>query len=613
VCKDSAGVSAANYLWTNAASKTEICDCPYCLDAPEAPLPRQMVNDTYVSAYNLVSANEGTKPLLCREGFKAGGNFTCTVKTGEVYFGAYATYPECVPLDCSSAPTAVTNQADGSSCTAAMPHNTTCAMQCVAGYKPKAKGEFMCLYGTYSGFDSEPDLVKDPTHLLPVCIKQSCGMKPSVASGTVGDCVQGDDTLGDSCTVACQAGYKRTGDATLSCEVSTNGPEDPPAWTIPATCTKHSCGTLTLSDANGEMGTMSGDKTGDTVSVGCKSGYLPSENSDKSFTCSPTGPANESPSAWTGTLTCNPVTCAAPANPTSGSYRCSGTTFGSTCALECEAGTSVVGTGDSSLTCDDTGVFSGGSKECVAASCSKPTLSANMASTTCTGSTVNSGTTCTVTCSSGYKSTGTFKCVNGAYTQNAICTPEGGPAAVAEYFVEGRLQLTITVPEGSTLDSLLSDTSFLNALKEGIAAGLDGVSMADVVVVVTRARRLQESTARRLQDAINVVYKIKVKDKAAASALTTQITTNKEKFETSFKATMKEKANVEVTGMITEAPTVTEEYVPAGQATGGTTGTSEDEDSNTGAIVGGVVGALAGVALLGFAFYFYSKKTSSQE
>jgi hypothetical protein len=161
--------------------------------------------------------------------------------------------------------------------------------------------------------------------------------------------------------------------------VSTTGPEDPPKWSAPATCAKRSCGTLTLSDQNGEMGTTTGDKTGDTVTVSCKTGYIASSSSDKKFTCSPTSPStNESPSAWSGTLTCNPVTCPKPTNPASGTYQCTGTTFESTCSLNCDAGTSIQGNGV--VTCDATAKFSGGSGTCVAASCAKPTLKNTMAS-----------------------------------------------------------------------------------------------------------------------------------------------------------------------------------------------------------------------------------------
>jgi F0F1-type ATP synthase epsilon subunit len=245
-----------------------------------------------------------------------------------------------------------------------------------------------------------------------------------------------------------------------------------------------------------------------------------------------------------------------------------------------------------------------------------------MASTSCTGNTVESGTSCTPTCSSDYKATGTFKCTNGVYTETAVCLEEG-VTAVIEYFVEGKIQITITPPAGMTVDDLLKDQSFMNAVKASIAKGLDGVSPNDVTVVITKARRLLEvdaeddSAARRLaahEAALSVSYKIKTASKAAATALTNQITTQKAAFEETFKKTMKEEANVEVTGMVTETPAVSENYVAdtSGVADGSGTSTGDD-GGNTGAIVGGIIGGIAGVALLAFAFFWYSKKTGSQE
>jgi len=486
-------------------------------------------------------------------------------------------------------------------------------MKCVAGYKPKAKGEFSCLYGTYSGFDSEPDGTPDPTHLLPVCVKQSCGAKPTVASATVSDCTQGDDTLEDTCKVYCNPGYKRSGAATVSCTVETTGPEDKPKWSTPGTCAKQSCGSLTLSDAQGVVGTLSGDKTGDTVSVSCKTGYMPSATSDKTFSCAPTSTASESPSQWTGSLTCTPVVCPKPANPSSGTYNCGGTTFKSTCALECPAGTALQGNGI--LECDATGKFSGASGSCAAGQCKPPAKTANMASTGAPGNVVDSGASFKPSCADGYEPTGTFKCTNGVYTETAICRREGAPAAEKVYYVEGKLQVSIKLPAGKTLAQMKEDTAFMNALKKSVADALDGVNPADVEIIIDDRRRLLEADERQLQEeaTLNVRYKIKTANKAAATALSNQIANNKAAFEESFKKTMKDEANIEVTGMVTEAPAVSESYQEPGAGTGGTGTGDDDGGSNTGAIVGGIVGGLVGLALLGGAFFYFSKKTSSQE
>jgi hypothetical protein len=284
--------------------------------------------------------------------------------------------------------------------------------------------------------------------------------------------------------------------------------------------------------------------------------------------------------------------------------------------LNCPAGTSLSGNGI--VECKSGGKFEGDVGSCAAGTCGAPVKSSNMASTSCQGSTVESGTTCTPTCADGYEATGTFKCNNGVYVETAICRAEGAPAATKVYYVEGKIQVTIKLPAGKTVEDLKNDQSFMNTLKESIAAGLDGVNPADVEVIIESRRRLLEDgapEARRLQEAqLNVRYKIKTANKAAATALSNQITNNKGAFEDSFKKTMKEKANVEVTGMVTESPAVAEGYVdPATTSTGGTAGGDDEGGSNTGAIVGGIIGAIAGVALLAAIFMFYSKKTGSQE
>lgn len=90
-------------MWAEVGTTTDSCPCPSCLAPPAGDLPKYMVNQSYVSAYTLVSAAPGTAPLLCRSGKVATGDFTCVVDTQ--YVGKYQTpYPTCEPAPCTSPP-----------------------------------------------------------------------------------------------------------------------------------------------------------------------------------------------------------------------------------------------------------------------------------------------------------------------------------------------------------------------------------------------------------------------------------------------------------------------------------------------------------------------------
>merc|ERR1719183_2670789 len=142
-------------------------------------------------------------------------------------------------------------------------HNGTCNVQCKAGYQPATgvgTGKYTCLYGTYSGFDSEPDGTPDPAHVLPKCIPQTCKNKPVVTGANTESCGGKGNELGAVCDVKCNAGYKLVGAGTMTCAVAAGAAaEAAPTFSAPGTCAEKSCGDApTTVDPNVKLGKKTG-------------------------------------------------------------------------------------------------------------------------------------------------------------------------------------------------------------------------------------------------------------------------------------------------------------------------------------------------------------------
>jgi hypothetical protein len=629
-CKGSDGLPVSS-LWGSGASKSETCDCPMCLDPPADPLPINMVNTSYVSSYGLVTANSGKQDLLCRKGFAESDDFTCVVKSGSVYFGEYATYPTCEPLPCGTPPTAPSNAHSMPECDViasnnTLAHNGTCAVLCAAGYQPATgvgTGKFHCLYGTYAGFDSEPDGTPDPNHVLPTCVPQVCANKPVVAGANTDDCSEAGDILGAVCDVRCDPGYALSGAATMTCAVAAgSAAEAAPSFSTPGSCAKKSCGATPAVD-NAEEGAKSDGFTGvlgDTVTLTCKDGYK--AVGDGKLTCAAVEAKQEADAAWTtGSFKCEPVKCAAPAAPANGKYECDGDAFGSTCTLVCDAGYSVEGTTPHKCGADEQYA---GDQTCAMSACGAPRVGNNMKSTSC-GTAAGEGDKCTPECNDGYEAAGTYDCVNGGFATQGACV-KPGQTVVKVYYVKAAVTLTLTLPEGSSVADLKDDDKFIGSVKEALGASLgDDVSPADIEILsISEARRLAEAeNARRLGSGkLKIDYRIKVASKAAANTLSTKIKTEKAEFEKKFAETLTEKAKdagleITVDGVESEDPQVIEEVDEAATAAteAGGDAASEEEGGGSGAIIGGVVGGVAGLALIGGGVVYMKKSKSyaSQE
>lgn len=233
-----------NVIGQNVGTSTEDCPCPWCITAPKDPLPTQMINITYVSMYTVVSANVGTRPLLCRKGFVPTDAFACLVE--DKFIGRWREYPKCVPQDCFEPPPTVAFQQLShldQSCVSISPsapllHGQSCKLTCQPGYEPAPNAsanlspapnasadltvvyknenvnltklqnfkKFRCMYGTYTGFDAEPDGVIDT--FLPHCARRTCGEPQKIFGAAPLQCSSPNYLLNDTCVVFCKPGFR---------------------------------------------------------------------------------------------------------------------------------------------------------------------------------------------------------------------------------------------------------------------------------------------------------------------------------------------------------------------------------------------------------------------
>jgi hypothetical protein len=223
------------------------CACPICLFPPEGrygafemgqngaiqtsgiPMPTNMVNTSYIAAYTMVSAALQRKPLLCRKGFHASGDFICEVNSTADWSGRWhPPYPTCVPDTCAFAPPPIAHQhiisqqecgSGRYNATHPFQHNTSCHLQCDPGYNPTSMythvdhihgSDISCLFGTYSGFDIEPDGVMDTK--MPECLPKYCDAKPFRNFSDIA-CTTDSNVLHTKCVLRCWPGYFYEGGA----------------------------------------------------------------------------------------------------------------------------------------------------------------------------------------------------------------------------------------------------------------------------------------------------------------------------------------------------------------------------------------------------------------
>lgn len=267
------------------------CKCPRCIDAPETtPANGHFFHDGN-DVYTQVSADSTTVALTCdvgvasledikpgdlklSQGYDATEPFTCTVgdTTGDTnplaeYFGIWSISEDaCAPKSCDTA--------------------------------PDFPGQM------FAGSDEE-------------CMEYNAGS---------GNTSTFSMPHGDNCTVACNAGYERTG--VFAC--------DRGIYTSDAKCKARTCTHSIV--ANGQLQPGSSADFEGSITVNCDAGYQ-AVGAD-SVTCNAIDKtAAESEVSLSGVLSCEKKSCAAkPSDINADSVSCDGDEFGATCTITCKEG-----------------------------------------------------------------------------------------------------------------------------------------------------------------------------------------------------------------------------------------------------------------------------------
>eukprot|EP00747_Dinoflagellata_sp_TGD_P154236 gnl/TRDRNA2_/TRDRNA2_177480_c1_seq4.p1 gnl/TRDRNA2_/TRDRNA2_177480_c1~~gnl/TRDRNA2_/TRDRNA2_177480_c1_seq4.p1 ORF type:complete len:1607 (-),score=271.05 gnl/TRDRNA2_/TRDRNA2_177480_c1_seq4:140-4501(-) len=284
-------------LWATVEMSNESCSCPMCLAPPQGALPSHMANQSYLSAYTLLSAASSTLPLECAPGKIPNGSFTCVVDTQ--YVGKFETpYPNCYASPCFSPPVTTgissfssftTMGTDGEmDCsslndTYSMPSGGTCAVTCEAGFI-MAKG-FECFEGQFS------DAVCIP---LTPCSQASA----SVRNGAI-ECEGGTTAeYGQACPIVCNTddGYSPyMSGAVATCEVSDDGSMSfaaPAGMTLGEVCVATTCAPPEP-PANAIYFSKAGTSVDATWSLTCADGYAVDVSGAVTTSCQKNGQLTE--------------------------------------------------------------------------------------------------------------------------------------------------------------------------------------------------------------------------------------------------------------------------------------------------------------------------------
>lgn len=316
--------------------------------------------------------------------------------------GTWTPLPTCVIVDCF----ALSIDSGSASCLGGTTFGETCTVSCSAGYTLAGAASRVCQEsGVWS---NGPSSCAKTVDWCPAQIGAT-----ALANGALSACT--NRLLGDSCAVACQAGYDFHNGTQWSCD-STG------SWSGSGSCVPKDCGSLGLPATLVFASVCLSTTFGFSCSLSCATGHsLASSASLLDATC-------QSDGTWTPLPTCNIVDCGA-LSLASGSVLCTnGTTFGSLCALSCDTGYTLQGS--ATRLCQAQGTWSDQSASCVATANWCPGTiaagtTANSAMSTCDSQLV--GSTCTVDCDIGYVHQGsnqwTCDAVSRQWTGSGVCVP----------------------------------------------------------------------------------------------------------------------------------------------------------------------------------------------
>eukprot|EP00747_Dinoflagellata_sp_TGD_P105180 gnl/TRDRNA2_/TRDRNA2_169470_c3_seq1.p1 gnl/TRDRNA2_/TRDRNA2_169470_c3~~gnl/TRDRNA2_/TRDRNA2_169470_c3_seq1.p1 ORF type:complete len:755 (-),score=73.74 gnl/TRDRNA2_/TRDRNA2_169470_c3_seq1:164-2197(-) len=585
-------------LWALVEVATPECPCPLCLTPPAGNLPTYMTNESYISAFTLVSAASGTRPLECVPGKVPSGPFTCIVDTE--FVGKFdPNYPTCEPAPCTTPPKLegifklvgldATTSTNGMNCsnlnsTYNMSSGGVCGILCAPGFT-QGKG-FECFEG----------VLKDAT-CVPIT---PCSQGDVVVTQGAIRCSGGETAdFGQTCPIVCDA------DAGFSSYIE---------------------GAAAVCDVT-ESGSM----------------------------------AFRAPANRTLENVCVPTICAPPENLATGYFTKTGYSIDASWSISCLTGFMVDTTKPLTTTCQTDGTISLPLPGCVEApGCDASSYNfesvENAAGNGDCLDGMRDGDMCQLTCGPGLEAVGELVCNAGSLTGIINClNPEQAAWAQKVPLMSSTLAMAIDL-------SAVSDEEATAAIKGSlsVALGLETKDVASVVITASSARRLAgRNFLRRTQGSpgYDVAYQAVVPEGVDSTVLTAnavQIGTPgsvQDSFVNAFPANIvvdRESLRVTVAPRVFIATVVMSDSgeviapapppipsisitTPAPTPGGATTTNGDSRDpvtiggsdtapspaaeesgGNTGAVIGGIVGALAAIGIMGGGAYYYFKMKQKQ-
>lgn len=585
------------------------CPCPVC-PTLHAPLPTNMIDETYINAYSQETATGQARPLLCLNGYTPSGNFFC--RPADSYSAVWQQpYPECKPDPCTAPPDSVAFQdmsvADlAYPCTEASPSrpiadNTSCPMKCVAGYQPQGAGVgggfFRCVLGSF---------------VSPVCEPQRCTMRPNVANGKI-SCPSSLVEFGFTCQVICDPGYKLVGNNTVHCVTTSSVPEALVEFTQPGTCVAQSCGVLALKDPQAYVNnyTTGSYTTGDVANVGCAKGYELSATSLPSFSCRAGYNAPEVPSLWMGSLECTRRHCDRSAISHMGFFTCEKAVYGDYCQQECSIGYALQ-EGNGSYYCNALGNLVGAGV-CKEVSCPASVVNSvpNAIGTDCPAK-FNSTVRCGLTCQNGYESRGSFSCFYGGFSQMPACVAQGARVDIKRFTLSA-WSIRFCILPLSALE-LASDAGFREDVRLAIADSLEKVELVEVridnMVALDEVAALQSGAV--VEPRLWIAFKVRSNnDTAVTRWLEEEQALTKARFQSSLQTRAQQRygATLQICKMLLAPPRLAIDYAAYQSAADADSEqglmdrlfSTDDQDQAT-VVLGCIVGILFGCCALACCF-----------
>ncbi|XP_052808433.1 E-selectin-like isoform X2 [Mya arenaria] len=298
-----------------------------------------------------------TATYSCNSGFILVGGSARTCEAS----GWSGSEPTCQQVDCGS----LSNPANGQVSSLATTEGSTATYSCNSGFMLVGDSTRTCeASGVWNGSE-------------PTCQQVDCGSLSNPANGQVSFLAT---TEGSTATYSCNSGFMLVGDSTRTCEASGvwNGSEP--------TCQQVDCGSLS-NPANGQVSSLATTE-GSTATYSCNSGFM--LVGDSTRTCEASG-------VWNGSEPTCQQDCGSLSNPANGQVSFLATTEGSTATYSCNSGFMLVG--DSTRTCEASGVWNGSEPTCQQEDCGS--LS-NPANGQVSAPATTEGSTATYSCNSCY-------------------------------------------------------------------------------------------------------------------------------------------------------------------------------------------------------------------